>query len=275
MLSSLLYLNTMKQKQFLLWLSIIMIGVSAFFLGRNWQPFVKEEAKEPLSWITMPVAELQQTESTQTAKETMQAAETVLRTETETVTKRQTTIKLPEQTKVQQIQNAVSEQETPAFVVSYPLDLNVVSIEELETLPGIGSILAQRIVSYREMVGGFSDLEELMQVNGIVTGIYEQISPYLFIKGERETISSGSETFDVLESDVELPTESIPMLDINTATAADFQKLPGITPAIAENIIQLRTLIQYFQNVYELLYANGMTDELFLSIRNYLYVNTV
>lgn len=265
----------MKRKQFLLLLSIIMIGVSAFFLGQDWQPFVEEEAEESRSWITMPVVELQQTESMQTAKETMQAVETALRTETETVTKRQTTTRLPEQTKVQKIQNTVPEQEVPAFVVSYPLDLNVVGIEELETLPGIGSILAQRIVSYREMVGGFSDLEELMQVNGIGTGIYEQISPYLFIKGGRETISSASETFDVLESDAELPTESIPMLDINTATAADFQQLPGVTPTIAENIVQLRTVIQYFQNVYELLYANGMTDELFLSIRNYLYVNAM
>lgn len=93
----------MKQKQFLLLLSIIMIGVSAFFLWQDWQPFVEEEAEEPLSWITMPVMELQQTESMQTAKETMQAVETALRTETETVTKRQTTTKLPEQIKAQQI----------------------------------------------------------------------------------------------------------------------------------------------------------------------------
>jgi len=160
-------------------------------------------------------------------------------------------------------------------VISYPLDLNADNIEELETLPGIGSILAHRIVSYREMVGGFSNLEELMLVNGIGTGIYEQVSPYLFIIGETEPISSESEISDIGEFNTEPSTESIPMLDINTATAADFQKLPGVTPTIAENIVQLRTLIQYFQNVYELLYADGMTDTLFLSIRDYLYVNAM
>ncbi len=270
----------MKQKTFFLLLSMIMMGISAFFLVRDWQPFVKEESAEPLGWITAPVAEFQQTESVQTnfgktAEETLQTAEDIPQTETETVTRNPMTTKSPKQTNAKPVSSTVSEQEVPALVISYPLDLNTASVEELETLPAIGSILAQRIVSYREMNGGFSCLEELMQVNGIGTGIYEQISPYLFIKGGLETIVSESEPLDSPESGAELSTNPIPILDINTATAADFQQLPGVTPEIAENIVQLRTLIQYFQNVYELLYANGMTDELFLSIRDYLYVNTM
>lgn len=63
--------------------------------------------------------------------------------------------------------------------ISYPLDLNAATAEELETLPGVGAILAERIVSYREAVGGFQTLEELQQVNGIGSGIYSQIAPYL------------------------------------------------------------------------------------------------
>lgn len=273
-------LNTMKQKTFLLLLSMVMMGISAFFLVKDWQPFVEEESAEPLGWITVPVAEFQKTESVQTnfgkaAEETLQTAEDVPQTETETVTRNPITTKSPKQTNAKQVQSTVPEQEVSAFVISYPLDLNTSSVEELETLPAIGSILAQRIVSYREMMGGFSSLQELLQVNGIGMGIYEQISPYLFIKGGLETIVSESEALDSLESGAELPTNPIPILDINTATAVDFQQLPGVTPAIAENIVQLRTLIQYFQNVYELLYANGMTDELFLSIRDYLYVNVM
>ena len=57
------------------------------------------------------------------------------------------------------------------------------------------------------------------------------------------------------------------------ATAEDFQKLPNVTQEQAEAIVRLRTQIQYFQNIYELLYADGMTDRLFLSIRDYLYVS--
>lgn len=166
--------------------------------------------------------------------------------------------------------------------ISYPLDLNAATAEELETLPGVGAILAERIVSYREAVGGFQTLEELQQVNGIGSGIYSQIAPYLFIIGELQTISPESELPEATdaaapelepETASESASASIPRLDINTATAEDFQKLPNVTPEQAEAIVRLRTQIQYFQNIYELLYADGMTDRLFLSIRDYLYVS--
>lgn len=166
--------------------------------------------------------------------------------------------------------------------ISYPLDLNAATAEELETLPGVGAILAERIVSYREAVGGFQTLEELQQVNGIGSGIYSQIAPYLFIIGELQTISPESELPEATdaaapelepETAPESASASIPRLDINTATAEDFQKLPNVTPEQAEAIVRLRTQIQYFQNIYELLYADGMTDRLFLSIRDYLYVS--
>ena len=164
--------------------------------------------------------------------------------------------------------------------ISYPLDLNAATAEELETLPGVGAILAERIVSYREAVGGFQTLEELQQVNGIGSGIYSQIAPYLFIIGELQTISPEPDTQPSESSEPTMPeektaldSESIPHLDINIATAEDFQKLPNVTPEQAEAIVRLRTQIQYFQNIYELLYADGMTDRLFLSIRDYLYVS--
>ena len=166
--------------------------------------------------------------------------------------------------------------------ISYPLDLNAATAEELETLPGVGAILAERIVSYREAVGGFQTLEELQQVNGIGSGIYSQIAPYLFIIGELQTISPESELPEATdaaapelepETAPESASASIPRLDINIATAEDFQKLPNVTPEQAEAIVRLRTQIQYFQNIYELLYADGMTDRLFLSIRDYLYVS--
>lgn len=253
---------------------MMMIVVSTFFLLRDGQPFVEKEATEPIHWITVAMEPFQQTSTAQVALR--ETTENIPDRKTATVTRDSIATSSHKQTSVQQVQAAEPEQEeVPAVVISYPLDLNAANIEELETLPGIGSILAQRIVSYREMVGGFSNLEELMLVNGIGTGIYEQVSPYLFIIGETEPISSEPEISDIGEFNTEPSTESIPMLDINTATAADFQQLPGITPTIAENIVQLRTLIQYFQNVYELLYADGMTDTLFLSIRDYLYVNAM
>jgi competence protein ComEA len=48
-----------------------------------------------------------------------------------------------------------------------PLDLNRAAAAELDALPGIGPVLAQRIVDWREQNGAFASVEELLEVAGI------------------------------------------------------------------------------------------------------------
>ena len=48
-----------------------------------------------------------------------------------------------------------------------PVDLNRASPEELTSLNGIGSVLAERIVAYREDHGGFDAVGQLQEVDGI------------------------------------------------------------------------------------------------------------
>ncbi len=48
-----------------------------------------------------------------------------------------------------------------------PLDINAASAEELAGLPGIGRVLAERIVDYRTEHGPFGAVEDLMEVSGI------------------------------------------------------------------------------------------------------------
>ena len=55
------------------------------------------------------------------------------------------------------------------------ININSATKEQLMTLPGIGEKKAQAIISYRESHGGFQSIEELMEVEGIKTGIYEKI----------------------------------------------------------------------------------------------------
>lgn len=47
------------------------------------------------------------------------------------------------------------------------LSLNRATAQELEALPGVGPVLAERIVAHRERIGGFSTVEDLLDVSGI------------------------------------------------------------------------------------------------------------
>ncbi|MFJ8104657.1 helix-hairpin-helix domain-containing protein [Streptomyces sp. NPDC096132] len=50
---------------------------------------------------------------------------------------------------------------------SAPVSLNTATVDQLDTLPGVGPVLAQHIVDYRTQHGGFRSVDELREVNGI------------------------------------------------------------------------------------------------------------
>lgn len=62
------------------------------------------------------------------------------------------------------------------------LDINLASIEDLTTLPGIGPVLAQRIVDYREQNGRFSSVEELRNISGIGEKRLSAILEYITVR---------------------------------------------------------------------------------------------
>lgn len=55
------------------------------------------------------------------------------------------------------------------------VNLNTATEEELMTLPGIGESKAESIVSYREEHGGFTRIEDLMEISGIKDGVFDKI----------------------------------------------------------------------------------------------------
>ena len=71
---------------------------------------------------------------------------------------------LPESKKEEELPapQAQPESETPRA-----LDSNTATAEDFDALPGIGAVLAQRIVDYRTEAGGFRTVEEMLNVSGI------------------------------------------------------------------------------------------------------------
>lgn len=59
------------------------------------------------------------------------------------------------------------------------ININTAGAAQLESIPGIGPVLAQRIIDYREKNGFFSSPEEIQNVTGIGPKIYENMSSYI------------------------------------------------------------------------------------------------
>jgi comEA protein len=62
------------------------------------------------------------------------------------------------------------------------ININSASVQELQTLPQIGAVVAQRIVDYREKNGKFSKIEEIMKVQGIGEKTFLKIKPLITVE---------------------------------------------------------------------------------------------
>jgi competence protein ComEA len=70
---------------------------------------------------------------------------------------------------------------TAAPVLTGPINLNTATQAELESLPGIGPALAERIIRYREQNGPFARIEDIQNVSGIGPSIFEQIKDLIVV----------------------------------------------------------------------------------------------
>ena len=142
-------------------------------------------------------------------------------------------------------------------------------------LPGIGPVLSNRIVKYRESINGFKSINELKKVYGISEELYEGIRPFL----TRSKISEVAASIDkpnenLTEREPSLKKEKPLTIDINTADSAEFTKLFGIGPVLAARMVKYRNSIQGFDSIAQLESVYGIDQEKFHQIRPNLKLST-
>ena len=94
----------------------------------------------------------------------------------------------PEAPEEPEVPEAPEEPETPEETETEPegmasrVNLNTADAAALESLPGIGPALAQRIIDYRMANGPFQTTAEIQDVRGIGAGIYAKIKDSLTVE---------------------------------------------------------------------------------------------
>jgi competence protein ComEA len=101
---------------------------------------------------------------------------------------------------------------TDPLLVALPIDLNQADARAIEAIPGVGAHLASAIVEDRQERGPFRDLRSVKRVSGVGEHTLELLAPFVKLS-------------------------PAPPVDINQASAARLETLPGIGPVTAARIV--------------------------------------
>jgi competence protein ComEA len=97
------------------------------------------------------------------------------------------------ETSIAGLSNAPRSTQVPSRSTLATLDLNRASEQELEALPGIGPVLAERIVEYRQARGTFRDVEQLRKVKGIGKKKFERVRTLVHVAPAAAPVRGGRE----------------------------------------------------------------------------------
>ena len=129
------------------------------------------------------------------------------------------------------------------------VDINIADTSALIALPGIGSKLANRIVGFRDKLGGFYKIEQLA-----------------------ETYALPDSTFQKIKDKLVIDNPSVKKLNINTATVDELKIHPYIRYNIANAIVQYRNQHGNFVAVSDLKKIMLITEDIYNKAEPYLSI---
>ncbi|HEY0679448.1 MAG TPA: helix-hairpin-helix domain-containing protein [Chitinophagaceae bacterium] len=129
------------------------------------------------------------------------------------------------------------------------IDINSADTSEWIDLPGIGSKLANRIVQFREKLGGFHDIIQISETWGLPDSTFQKIKP-LLKKGD----------------------EQIRKINVNTASLEVFKAHPYIRWEMARAIVGYREQHGHFKTLEELQQIGAIEIKSYNKMLPYLFV---
>jgi competence protein ComEA len=129
------------------------------------------------------------------------------------------------------------------------VELNRADTGALVALPGIGSKLAQRILNFRDKLGGFYSINQVSEIYGLPDSTFQKIKQYL--KAESMTVKK---------------------ININTATVDELKTHPYIKYSLANPIVAYRNEHGAFLKLEDIKKVMVVTEEVYAKIAPYLVI---
>jgi competence protein ComEA len=154
------------------------------------------------------------------------------------------------------------------------IDADLASAAELARLPRVGPALAKAMVAHREAHGPFGGPAGLDRVPGIGPGLLAAIGPHLTFSRAGQAPSPSPAQIAAptagagCSGPARPPTCPAVRLNLNFASVAALDSLPGIGPARAASIVQYRASHGPFRSVEELGQVSGMGPAALARIRD-------
>ena len=134
---------------------------------------------------------------------------------------------------------------TPSLV-----DINTADTSLFIALPGIGSKLSQRIINFRDKLGGFYKVEQI-----------------------GETFGLPDSTFQKVKTRLKINSSQLRQININTASFDELKAHPYLRYAIAKAIVQYRSQHGNYTAVTDLKKIMTITEEVYNKVSSYLKVD--
>ncbi|MEM0993568.1 MAG: helix-hairpin-helix domain-containing protein [Bacteroidota bacterium] len=167
----------------------------------------------------------------------------------------------------------------PNALRPFPFDPNTASQAELMRL-GLSKKVANNIISYRTKVKPFRQKEDLQKVYTLTDAQYQQLEAYVEIEFSEETTTTTAIAENKATENTEAPTGNTDfsptaydepsrpkvIIDINQASAEEWQQLKGIGPTYARRITKFRDALGGFVAPQQVAETYGLPDSTFQNI---------